>query len=315
MSKKVPVSLIIDDSGPVNMTFFHDLGRNHELLIPPDFLKKFVKVAQKNCIRGKFSFVPYPAGLGRVDEKVNLVPNQDLKAYLRIVREEIQPCFSITPEILTHYRAFDLKSGRTSLHVFEDVLFSTASAEEIRDYVGFALTVLQNAGLDPTGVTSPWLCGIDNEENYSKGIGCAFRKFLKKDRCFYFLHCRDEVKKPTLMCDSPETGQVISIPDNTFDAFWGTDKTSSTLRQAKAVAKANIDNLLSEDGKSGWVRDLYERKLPITLISHWQSLFSDGRNVGLEGLDYLVQRINRVFGNQIEWMSFAEMSELWEVFQ
>ena len=85
---------------------------------------------------------------------------------------QIQPRFSITPEVLTHYRAYDLKNGSCK-HVFEDVWFSSLSAEEIADYVGLALTILSRVGLDPQGMTSPWRCGIDNEDNYAAGIGMA----------------------------------------------------------------------------------------------------------------------------------------------
>lgn len=303
---KVPVSLIIDDSGPVNMFHFHQLEIKHELLVPPAFLKRFATLCQRLGIKGKFSMVPMPAGLGRLDGKLAQVPPSYVKNYISIVKEEIEPIFSITPEILTHYLAYDMKTGRF-MHICEDTLFSKLNAEEIAEYVGLALEILGNVGLNPTGVTSPWLCGIDNEDNYARGIGMAFRKVKNVSKCFYFLHCRDEVNKPTLMCDTPETGRVISIPDNTFDAFWATQKPVHTHIAVKN-ARTKIDELLSNDGKTGLIRKLFEQKLPITLISHWQSLFSDGRGIGLQGLETLVNRINNIFGDSIQWMTFEELA-------
>ena len=308
--EKIPVSLIIDDSGPVNMYYFHDVKHEHELLVPPGFARKFAGICKRNGIKGKFSMVPMPAGLGRLDGKLCRVPTKYVHDYIRIVKRDIEPCFSITPEILTHYRAYDIKRDCCG-HVFEDVLFSSLTAEEIAEYVGLALEILRNTGLTPTGVTSPWLCGIDNEQNYAAGIGMAFRKVMETEHCFYFLHCRDEVKKPTLMFDTEKTGRVVSIPDNTFDPFWAT-QAPVCAGKAIANAKRNINQLISANGKTGWVRDLYEQGLPITLISHWQSLYSDGRCIGLEGLDFLTQRINKIFGRQVEWMSFAEMAERWK---
>lgn len=301
----IPVSLIIDDGGPVNMFHFHDLKTFHELLVPPAFAAEFAAVCSRCGIKGKFSVVPMPAGLGRLDETVSQVPEANIREFVRIVKEQIEPRFSITPEVLTHYRAYDLKTGGF-MHVFEDVCFSSLSAEEIADYVGLALTILSNTGLDPQGVTSPWRCGIDNEDNYAAGIGMAFRKVMHRDRCFYFLHCRDEVNKPILMCDSEKTGKVVSIPDNTFDAFWPTQNPTDA-RTAVDNARKNIDKLLAPDGKSGLVRELYEQGLPITLISHWQSLYSDGRAIGLQGLEELAVRINKVFGSQVEWLTFSEL--------
>jgi len=306
---KVPVSLIIDDGGPVNMFYFHDPGTRHKLLVPPHFAEKFSAVCRRCGIKGKFSVVPMPAGLGRIDGRISRVPDQNIREYIRILRKQIEPRFSITPEILTHYRAYNLKSG-TLLHVFEDVYFSNLTAEEIAEYVGLSLTVLKRAGLTPSGVTSPWLCAIDNEENYAAGIGMAFRKIMKTDRCFYFLHSRDKVQEPVLMCNSEKTGKVVSIPNNTFDAFWETQNPVSS-RTAVSNVRENMDRLLSPDGKSGRIRELYERNLPVILISHWQSLYSDGREIGLEGLETLAGRIHKIFGSQIEWLSFTELAESW----
>lgn len=305
--KKIPVSLIIDDSGVADMSYFHGPSVPHQLLVPTSFAKAFAALCRKNGIKGKFSVVPMPGCLGRIDEKLNRIPPRLVKDTIRIIRNEIEPIFSITSEILTHYRAYDLKK-KSFLHVFEDVYFSSLSAEEIADYVGLSLEILRNVGLTPTGVTSPWYCGIDNEQNYAEGIGMAFRKVMKADRCFYFLHSRDELKKPVLMCDSKKTGRVVSIPNNTFDAFACTTL-PATVRDARKGAKNNIDRILSPDGKTGMARDLFEQGLPIILISHWQRLYSDGRLIGLEGLDELTARINRVFGRQVEWMTFQELAE------
>ena len=303
----IPASLIIDDGGPVNMFHFHDLKTFHELLVPPAFAAEFAAVCSRCGIKGKFSVVPMPAGLGRLDEKVSQVPDGNIREYAEIIREQIQPRFSITPEVLTHYRAYDLKTGNC-LHVFEDVYFSALSAEEIADYVGLALTILSRIRLDPAGMTSPWRCGIDHEENYAAGIGMAFRKVMHQDRCFYFLHSGDDFKKPVLMCDSEKTGKVVSIPNNTFDAFWDTQNPADA-RTAAENARKKIDRLLAPDGRSGLVRDLYEQGLPISLISHWQSLYSDGRGIGLKGLEELAGRINKIFGNQVEWLTFSELSK------
>ena len=306
---RIPVSLIVDDGGPVNMFFFHDPGNLHELLVPPAFAAEFAAVCSRCGIKGKFSVVPMPAGLGRIDSKICGVPSRNVREYIRIIKNRIEPVFSVTPEILTHYRAYDMKSGGF-MHVFEDVLFSRLTAEEVAEYTGLALTILIRAGLTPSGITSPWVCGLDNEKNYAAGIGMAFKKVMGIDRCFYFLHCGDEVNKPVLMNNSEKTGRVVSIPNNTFDAFWHTQKPIGS-RAAVANVRKKIDRLLSPDGKSGRIRELYEQGLPITLISHGQSLYSDGRGIGLKGLEALAERIRKIFGNQVEWMSFVELADNW----
>ena len=111
--------------------------------------------------------------------------------------------FSLTPEIISHYFAFDVKAQRF-LGMQEDIYFSKLSAEEIAEYVSYAIDILCNVDLIPDGVTSPWMTGIDNEQNYAEGIGMAFKRTLNRDRTFYFLHNQSTIKAPIVMCDSPE---------------------------------------------------------------------------------------------------------------
>ena len=178
----ITLSLIIDDGGPVNLSYYNDPSNKHEFLIPLSFAKKFAGICRQYSVKGKFSIVPVPCGLGRLDQKMARVPSGFIKRYLTFFKQEILPSFSITPEILTHFRALNIHSEKLApLHYLEDAYFSRLDEEEIAEYVGLALEILSNTGLEPEGVTSPWCCGLDNESNYARGIGKAFvRKLGKK---------------------------------------------------------------------------------------------------------------------------------------
>ena len=180
---KIPLSLIIDDAGPVNMFHFHALKQKHDMIVPPAFALHFGKICRSLGVKGKFSVGPCPAGLGRLDRpgEVNGVDPDHIEAFVDIVKKYISPNFSITSEILTHYLALNLEN-LSNTHLCEDKFVSTATAEEIADYVSLSIEILNNLGLDPKGVTSPWATGIDNEENYAKGIGMAFKGTLNKDK-------------------------------------------------------------------------------------------------------------------------------------
>ena len=310
--KKIPVSLIIDDGGVVDMSFFGQSAYPHELLVPMSFAKRFSDICRKNGVKGKFSVIPMPGGLGRIDQRLNRVPTRVLKSMLNFIRKEIEPIFSITPEILTHDVAYDL-ANQNYCHVYEDAYFSKLNAQEIADYIGLALEILCNVDLHPTGVTSPWHCGIDNEQNYAEGIGRAFKKVMGRDWSFYFLHSRYKLStkywpEPKLMCDTETAGKVVTIPNNTFDAFYATTQ-PTTRRAARASAKENINMILSPDGRTGMAREHFENGHPIILISHWQRLYSDGSQIGLDGLETLVKRVNKVFGTQVEWKTFEEITQ------
>ena len=45
---------------------------------------------------------------------------------------------------------------------------------------------------------------------------------------------------------------------------------------------------------------------PIMLVTHWQSLYTQGTGMGLEGLAALAERIQKVFGKRLEWISCYE---------
>ena len=280
MSKTVPISLIIDDGGVVNTFSYHDLAHYHEQLIPPAMAMLFGKVCEKYGVRGKFSVIPVPCCLR----------------------------FSITPELLTHFLAWN-DERRKGIHYCEDTFISRCSAEEIADYLSVGLKILDNIGLTPKGVSSPWSTGSDNEENYSRGIGMAFKRTFGVDRTFYFLHSRDpKITRPREMCNSPETGRVITVPNNSRDAYWGSQNPAS-YSEAVASVRDGIDSLLTADGKSGKLRELYEANEPMVMITHWQSLYSDGRLIGLDGFEELLQRVQKTFGSNVEWMNFEEISK------
>ena len=304
---KTPISLIIDDGSPVNLYYFHDLMREHELIVPIEMVQRFASICEKNGVRGKFSVVPMPAGLGRLDKGLSHCPLEHVKKFNETVRKRIAPMFSLTPEIISHYFAFDVKTERF-LGMQEDLYFSTLSAEQIADYVSYAINILCNVDLVPDGVTSPWMTGIDNEQNYAEGIGMAFKRTLNRDRTFYFLHNQSVLNAPKVMCSTPETGTVVSIPRDFPDVFWPGNNPGNDA-DVKRKIKEGIDRIISEDGRGGQFRELLDAGRPIVFISHWQSLFSDGRAYGLDGFEVLMERISRYFGDNVEWLTFKEIAE------
>lgn len=307
---KLPISLIIDDGGVVNTFSYHDLAHYHEELVPPAMAMQFGKVCAQYGVKGKFSVVPIPCCLGRLDEpeKINHVPAENVRAFVEYAKKYIAPRFSITPELLTHFLAWNDKLHK-GMHYCEDTFISRCSAEAIADYLATGLQILDNVGLHPTGISSPWNTGIDNEDNYCRGIGMAFKKTFGVDRTFYFLHSQEAgFTRPREMCNSAETGKVVTVPNNSSDAFWGSQNPAS-FDQAVDNVREGIDKLLTADGKSGTLRDLYEAGEPLVMITHWQSLYSDGRNIGLDGFEELLQRIQKTFKDNVEWMSFEELAK------
>ena len=110
-SGKIPFSLIIDDGSPVDPLFYELPGYETPFLVPAEFTRRVADTFDRFDLRGKLTIIPMPSCLGRIDKSLKRVPRDDLEAFLKIVRERIAPRFDITPEFLTHLRAYNLKTG------------------------------------------------------------------------------------------------------------------------------------------------------------------------------------------------------------
>jgi hypothetical protein len=72
--------------------------------------------------------------------------------------------------------------------------------------------------------------------------------------------------------------------------------------------KSIADNYITYDGRGGRITRVIENGgLPV-LVTHWQSLFSNGLETGLKILDMVGERIERHLGSQVEWKSCMELA-------
>jgi len=125
---RVPVGLIIDDSTClVNLNRFampqfntafaggaevyHRNWREWPAEIPDAFVRKFGEWCAEQGVKGKYSIVPYPACVGRLDRMLPGWTQQELDASLDLVRTLMVPNWDIHPEMATHTRVIDTKTG------------------------------------------------------------------------------------------------------------------------------------------------------------------------------------------------------------
>jgi len=305
----VPISLIIDDGAPVNPAYWLHPDQENVMLVPNDFTDDFADFCVKRGVRGKFSVLPCPSGAGRIDQSISFLSDKHLRGFLEICRQKIRPQFDITPEIMTHQRVVDVKSGSLR-HWFEDEWVARATVDEITDYIACALRILKKVGLPANGVTSPWATGNRNEREYAQSIGQAHWRVHRRRMSWYFLHVngRGSPKWPSVTYrDHQGRYLVVSVPANTGDPFWGSQGHRSKRAGLDAVRPA-LDAMLSRDGKSGRLRELYEAGGPMVLLTHWQSLFSNDSRAGLAAFKELVRRIDRAFGDDVEWVTCSELA-------
>jgi hypothetical protein len=307
ISGRTPIALIIDDGAPVDPLFYELPGYETPFLVPHEFTRRVVETLDRFDIRGKFTVIPMPSCLGRIDQSLKRVPPDHLAGWLKLVREGIAPRLDITPEFLTHLRAYDLKGGGFQ-HIYEDVWISGAPPQEIVDYFVLAFEILKNVGLPATGITSPWVSGIDVEKKYAQALGEAQWKAFRRKLTWYFLHCTDwgAPRQCSVEYENPGRGQVVvSVPANTGDIFWSMEQPRA---ERPAFIQRGIDRMISADGRTGRIRELIDSGYPAVLVTHWQSLYTQGTGLGLEGLATLAERIQKVFGNSFEWVTCSELA-------
>jgi hypothetical protein len=307
---KTPISLIIDDGSPVDPLFYELPGYETPFLVPAEFTKRVADSFDRFDIRGKYTLIPMPSCLGRIDKSLKRVPQDHLQEFLKLVRERIYPRFDITPEFLTHLSAYNLKTGNYQRHLYEDTWITQAPPEEIVDYFILAFQILKNVGIEATGITSPWVSGIDVEKKYAKALGDAQWNLFKRKLTWYFLHAASDHEIPfpcSIEYKDTERGQlVVSVPSNAGDIFWSMDL--PTQQERVKMINDGIDRLVSIDGRTGRIRQLIESGNPVVIVTHWQSLYTQGTALGLEGFSSLAERIQKVFGSSLEWVTCSELA-------
>jgi hypothetical protein len=325
--KKAPIAFIVDDA-PVNAAYFaraqmkergmaivsrgsfgERLRRWEEMekgkIVPNDFWKRFIDWAVAEGVRGKFTFLPCPAGLGYVDERVEGYTDRELAELVALIRDDYTTNFDITPEIFTHSLAWDVEK-RELLPVTEWQWTDSQDEATLTHYMVEALRVLRSVGIIATGITQP--CNFRGDEDlYARSVLAATKEVNGIGRTYYFLHADGDspcVPSPVMIADE-ETGDcVVSVTSGSKadEPFWDTIYGDGDVREM-------ADYFVSEDGASGRLVDLAQSGGPVVFHGHAQTLYSNGTQRGFEALQEVVRRINKHLGDSVQWMNMTELVE------
>lgn len=311
---KTPISLIIDDPAPI-ISVYHEHARSRTTadgrpIIPTfsnELLFKFCDVVEARGIKGKFSVVPMPGNKGDIVNGLEGVSDSELKEWLDTVKNDLIPAFTIGPEMLTHHKAVNLADG-TAYDLKERDWAATQDRSTLTPYIAKALSILKEAGFNPIGVTSPWDFGIEVEDEYEASISKAVYDVSGSRVAWFFLRgLRDTPNAKPWVALEEEGRVLVSIPATTRDKFWQT--INSTDESDEYISKI-ADELITLDGKSGEIIRVLETGGYPILITHWQSLMSNGLGTGIRALDEVARRINLLLSDKVEWLSFEEIMNI-----
>jgi len=321
---RTPLSLIIDDSCPVINKAYYWIRqrdawrRRHGITAPPsgwekhvdklgqmpqtipaDFAREWGEWCAEEGIRGKFSLIPYPAGVARVDQGFPGFPRDEFDAWMRAVEEVIHPNFDITAEMLTHTHVVDLDTW-TLTEEWEQGEWVDPPLDRLPRYVRTAMELLKNAGITCDGVTSPGAFGKRQESAYAKATLDAAVELFGNRRPFYFLHLIHEgLPDVPLWHVDRESGTAIgSIVACAGDWFGAT-----------GYDTANPDLFITEDLRGGRLPEVLAAERPCVLVGHWPCFYANGR-IGFRVLREVKRRLDAFDPERSKtlWMKNSEIA-------
>lgn len=326
---RVPVSLIIDDSTClVNLNRFampqfdlafggkndayHKDWRAWPVEIPDAFVRRFGEWCAAHGVKGKYSIVPYPACVGRLDRLLPGWTQRELEASLDVVRTVMMPNWDIHPEMVTHTRVIDLKTGhpypQTTTAFMENWDWTTGkSVDEIAAYQAYALQILKNAGLACEGLTTPGGYGSRARPQLAQGTGEALRSVFGAEVPHYFRDLYDTGDRsvaPLIQyardLESSDPRCVVSIIGCTGDWTGGWDCTEP----------GGVDKFITADLQAGRMVDVIGRGEPAIMVCHWTGIYWNGQERGFKIFQEVVGRLHARFDHLV-WMKLSEIARYW----
>jgi hypothetical protein len=256
--------------------------------------------------------VPYPACVGRLDREVPGWTSKELAASIDLVQELMVPNWDIHPEMVTHTRVIDIKTGhpypKFGQEFCENWRWTDGkSVDEIADYMRYALTILKNVDLPCEGITTPGGFGNRVLPELAQATLQACRDVYKAEIPHYFRHLYSEGDRSVaprveyasgLDTDDPKC--VVSIIGCTGDWTGGWDCSD----------RGELDHFITPDLASGRMVDVIARGEPAVMVCHWTGIYFNGEEVGFEIFREVVRRLHARFDNLL-WMKNSEIARYW----
>lgn len=317
---RVPLSIIIDDSTVLlNLNYFWMRDRNPvdggnrrwedvPVVHPESFTRQFAEFCLEEGVRGKFSVVPCPAALGRIDEGLPLFSRQQQQSWLAMCRELITPAFDITPEMLTHTTVVDPHTIEpVEPQIWEQYDWQTLPEDEeerVVEYMATACRILVEVGLVPEGVTSPGGYGGKTLEFYARTAGQAVRSVTGNDVPYFFKRtsASPEVETPVWYPDREAGTAVGEIIASTGD--WTGSWTG--------YGEVDADRYITADLQGGRLPEVIDAGQPAVLISHWQGFYGlhDADRRGFVAFQTVVRRLRErdPHGERTRWRTCSQIT-------
>jgi len=323
---RVPVSLIVDDSTCLmNLAHFcipqfqrvfpaqfQQPWRTLPREIPDAFVRKFADWCHASGVKGKYSVIPYPACAGTLDRGLPGWSRKQLADSLRLLREHLAADWDFHPEMVSHTRVVDTRTGRPvpgqGAAFLENWGWASGrSADQIAEYLAYALRILDRVGIRCQGVTSPGGFGEGALVAYAEAVLHSTREVGRIEIPHYVKHALpgDPSVAPRVHLasglDGPDPRCVVQIIKGSGDHYGGWD----------GLATGSVDRIIGPDLQSGEMPGLIRRGEPAIMLCHWPGMYANGGESGFRIFQEAVARLRQRFADEIVWMKLSEIARYW----
>jgi hypothetical protein len=323
---RVPLSFIIDDStclvnmGHFCMPQFAEAWPDREIYrrpwktwpreIPDSFVREFGEWCAEHGVKGKYSVVPYPACVGWLDRVLPGWSHDALKQSLALVRDLMVPNWDIHPEMITHTRVIDIKTGRPVAEANDRAMENwfpqhDISTDELASYLAYALRILKNCDLPCEGITTPGGFGNRVKDKLPLAVHQAVRDVFGAELPHFFKYVAEDLNtepKLEFVAGKRDVAQLtMNIPAGTGDWFGGWD----------GDEKGQAELYANSDATSGRMVELIEHGKPAIMLCHWPGLYCHGGKQGFQDFQSVVLALHERFSKRVLWMKLSEIGKYW----
>lgn len=323
---RVPVSFIIDDSTALVNLAYYGIPQFQEVFpenykqdwrklpreIPDSFVEEFLNWCDDHGVKGKYSMVPYPACTGWLNRFIPGWTKQELQDSISLVRESAQPNWDIHPEMISHTRVINIKTGipypKATPEYMENWEWSQErSADELGEYIAYALRILKETGLYCEGVTTPGGFATRNIPNLARGTQYAVREVYGAHVAHYFRSLITDPGKSVVPqvshsenLDGSNPSCAVHIIGCTGDWFGGWD----------GLTPGDPDKFITEDLSRGRMVEVIDSGEPAIMVCHWPGIYYNGDKLGFNIFKTVVGRLHEKY-DHLHWMKLSEIARYW----
>ena len=164
------------------------------------------------------------------------------------------------------------------------------SADQLADYMGFALKILKNAGIKCEGSLRPAVLAIGAlpellaVRSTLAGMSSAPRFPTISGTSSPTTSVAPRVELASGL-DGPDPRCVVSIIGCTGDWFGGWD----------GLTEGSVDQFITADLKHGRLPEVIARGEPAVMVCHWPGMYFNGQETGFKIFQEVVKRLHAAY--------------------